>query len=79
MLRLPRSCLILVGEKGAGKSSLVDSLGNKRFKHTDSTAGVAISTMHTTGMHRWQEVGGSELEQVIARMLCCLGGRTVTL
>ena len=66
---------MLVGEGGAGKSSLVDSLGDKPFKHTDSTAGVATSTVDTTDMHNWQEIGLSEFQQVIARTLLSRRGR----
>ena len=69
MFRLLRTCLMLVGEGRAGKSSLVDSLGGKPFKHTDSTAGVATSTVDTTDMHNWQEMGLSEFQQVIASTL----------
>ena len=71
MLRLLRACLMIVGPGRAGKSSLVNSLGDKPFKHTDSTAGVATSTVDTTDMHNWQEMGVSEFEQVIARTSLC--------
>ena len=68
-IRLRRSRVFIVGEGGVGKSSLLHALLNKSIKNIKSTVGASISTVNATNMHKWEEMPGTETEQVIVSIL----------
>ena len=65
-----RSRIFLVGEGGAGKTSLVRALLNMIFIETASTIGACISTLDATDTHEWAKMPGTEYQQVT---LCIWG------
>ena len=67
-----RAKLMLVGEGRVGKTALLDSLRNRAFKHTDSTAGIATCDVETTDVHNWQTVEETEFEKAVAQMVADL-------
>ena len=61
---LQRARLFVVGEGGAGKTTLIRALRDLPFEDTNSTAGIDTSTLETTDMQDWVETGGTEHEKV---------------
>ena len=59
-----RSRVFIVGEVGVGKTSLLHALLNMRFKVVKSRIGADISTVDATNTHQWEEMPGTEYEQV---------------
>ena len=59
-----RARLIVVGQGRAGKTSFLRALRDLPFKHTKSTAGVAIDTVETTDVNKWSKLEGTQYEQV---------------
>ena len=53
-----------MGEGGVGKTSLLRALLNMPFKVMKSTIGADISTVDATNTHQWEEMSGTEYEQV---------------
>ena len=62
---LQRARLFVVGEGGAGKTTLIRALRDLPFEDTNSTAGIDTSTLETTDMQDWIEINGTEHEKVI--------------
>ena len=60
-----RSRVFILGEGGVGKTSLLRAMLNMPFKIVKSTIGASISTVDATNTHEWQEMPGSEYEQVM--------------
>ena len=55
---------MILGEGGVGKTSLLRALLNMPFKVVKSTIGADISTVDATNTHQWEEMPGTEYEQV---------------
>ena len=62
---MQRARLFVVGEGGAGKTTLIRALRDLPFEDTNSTAGIDTSTLETTDMQDWVEINGTEHEKVI--------------
>ena len=60
-----RSRVFIVGQGGVGKTSLLRALLNMVFmEKVKSTIGADISTVDATNTHQWEEMPGTEYEQV---------------
>ena len=55
---------MILGEAGVGKTSLLRALLNMPFEVIKSTIGADISTVDATNTHQWEEMPGTEYEQV---------------
>ena len=55
---------MILGEGGVGKTSLLRALLNMPFEVVKSTIGADISTVDATNTHQWEEMPGTEYEQV---------------
>ena len=65
VIKWRRSRVFILGEAGVGKTSLLRALLNMPFKVVKSTIGASISTVDATNTHEWEEMPGTEYEQVI--------------